>query len=183
MVDPQLKGVQVPAARRAPGGADETKPAKFEDFFRAEYQSTVRVVMSAGATKHEADDAVCEAMKLASQRYSTLHTPARWVCIVAVRTYIRRAVRDREIHIREQRMLATTAIDEVDYRDTVTAVREALRSLPVTQRTVMALTIDGYAPSEIAAILDSSADNVRSNLRHARKVMRAALRQGGGSDG
>jgi DNA-directed RNA polymerase specialized sigma24 family protein len=59
--------------------------------------------------------------------------------------------------------------EEPDERGRVIA---ALRRLPPAQLTAMALTFDGYTPTEIAQTLHQDASTVRSNLRHARKRLR-----------
>jgi RNA polymerase sigma-70 factor (ECF subfamily) len=58
-------------------------------------------------------------------------------------------------------------------------VQAVLKQLPAGQAIVLALTIDGYSAREIAVMLDYQENTVRSNLRHARKAMAAALKGGG----
>ena len=50
-------------------------------------------------------------------------------------------------------------------------VLEALAQLPSIQRSVFALTYDGFACEDIGEILDMKEATVRSNLRHARKTL------------
>ncbi|GAA3448749.1 RNA polymerase sigma factor [Dactylosporangium matsuzakiense] len=51
----------------------------------------------------------------------------------------------------------------------VREVLQALRTLKPEQRLVMALTVDGFRPTEIAALTARSPATVRSNLRLARE--------------
>ncbi|TDD11170.1 hypothetical protein E1294_45525 [Nonomuraea diastatica] len=55
--------------------------------------------------------------------------------------------------------------------------------LPPVQREIMAWTIDGYTPAEIAELLDKSPPAVRVNLFKARATLRIALAGMGGDDG
>jgi RNA polymerase sigma-70 factor (ECF subfamily) len=50
-----------------------------------------------------------------------------------------------------------------------------LHALPVAQREVIALTMDGYGAVEIAEITGQKPATVRSNLRHARRNLVAML--------
>jgi RNA polymerase sigma-70 factor (ECF subfamily) len=54
-------------------------------------------------------------------------------------------------------------------------VVKLLQELPPRQRDVMALTIDGYAPKEIAEILGTTANAASANLGHARRKLRELI--------
>jgi DNA-binding CsgD family transcriptional regulator len=56
-------------------------------------------------------------------------------------------------------------------------VLRLLAGLPPRQREVMAWTIDGYDPEEIAQLTGKNPATVRSHLRHARTSLKAALVQ------
>ncbi len=47
--------------------------------------------------------------------------------------------------------------------------------LPPTQRQALALTLDGFGPSEIAVMTGKPSTTVRANLAHARRRLRVAL--------
>lgn len=155
------------------------KREEFSVFFEKEYRPVVAAVMYAGASFEDAEDAVTEAMMLAASRFHELDVPAAWVRVVAIRRYIRAVQRDREREQKEQ--LAVTPVtaprpEDSDQRREVLAI---LADLPPTQRLVLALSIDGFSCPEIASMINSSQDTVRSNLRHARRAMEAELRKEG----
>ncbi|HLU48125.1 MAG TPA: sigma-70 family RNA polymerase sigma factor, partial [Planctomycetota bacterium] len=54
-------------------------------------------------------------------------------------------------------------------------VCRALASLPPIQRAVVSLRLEGLDTREIAALLDSTTDRVKSNLYHARARLRVLL--------
>jgi DNA-directed RNA polymerase specialized sigma24 family protein len=47
-----------------------------------------------------------------------------------------------------------------------------LKTLPTEQREVMAWTIDGYAPTEVAEMTGQKPATVRSHLRHTRNSLK-----------
>jgi RNA polymerase sigma-70 factor (ECF subfamily) len=54
-----------------------------------------------------------------------------------------------------------------------------VRKLPPKQAQVMALTLDGATPAEIAVTLRCTSDQVRSNLRLARRKLVALMQDTG----
>lgn len=178
MAESKLDPTSVPV--RAPTESGPGQRGDFDEFFCTQYRSIVRTLMLAGAGFEDADDAVQEAMTLAAGRFGQLDHPAAWVRQVARRSYIKRFQREQEVHRREQ-SVALLAATELDGGDEllVATVRAVLQALPPTQRTIMALSIDGYPPAEISRITGQPPVTVRSSLRHARKAMAAGLKKGG----
>jgi RNA polymerase sigma factor (sigma-70 family) len=161
-----------------------TNPADQDDefavFFRKEYKSIIATVMRAGASFEDAEDAVIEAMPLAADRFCKLEAPGAWVRVVAMRRFTRRCQRDRKRQRREQ-LMAATSVDSAypEDGDLNRSMRSILDDLPPTQRIVLALHLEGYRCHEIASLINSLQDTVRSNLRYARRAMAAGLRNAG----
>jgi RNA polymerase sigma-70 factor (ECF subfamily) len=151
----------------------------FAAFFEKEYKSVVAALMRAGATFEDAEDAVVETMTIAARRFDRLTTPGAWVRVVAMRRFIRKRQRDRERELREQLAAALSAPPQPEDPDLVRLVRSILDDLPPTQCIVMALHMEGYSCPEIASMLGSSQDTIRSNLRYARRAMAIGLKKGG----
>jgi RNA polymerase sigma-70 factor (ECF subfamily) len=63
----------------------------------------------------------------------------------------------------------------VELRDEAQAVLAALADLPPKQRQVMAWSIDGFSPAEIASALGVDPAAVRQNLAKARKNLKQNL--------
>lgn len=153
---------------------------EFPVFFEKEYRSVVGAVMRAGASFEDAEDAVSEAMTMAAARFDRLKTPGAWVRVVAIRRYTRKRQRDQQREEKEQERARSAPAAHVDqYRDLYRLVRAILNELPPAQRMVMALTMDGYSCGEIAEMIRSPKETVRSNLRHARRAVAARLWRGG----
>jgi RNA polymerase sigma factor (sigma-70 family) len=150
----------------------------FTTFFKREYRQIVGVMMRAGASFEDAEDAVIEAMSLASPRFHQLDTPGAWVKRVALRIVTGKRKRDSERADREK-LAATSEPARVDGGDEKRLVQSILDRMPPVQRKVLALTMDGHSGKEIASMIGSTMETVRSNLRHARKAMADGLRKAG----
>lgn len=62
-----------------------------------------------------------------------------------------------------------------------TLLKTAVAALPLGLRQVMTLTLEGFAPLEIAAVLGITENNVAVRANRARERLRAALvAEGGG---
>ncbi|BBJ37380.1 hypothetical protein SSPO_000980 [Streptomyces antimycoticus] len=62
-------------------------------------------------------------------------------------------------------------------------VYEALSWLPPRQREVMAWTLDGYRPQEIAQIMGIAPEAARKNLERGRTLLKQALLKPAGGSG
>jgi RNA polymerase sigma factor (sigma-70 family) len=153
----------------------------FEEFYLAEYPKLVRLVMRAGGTFAVAEEAAQEAMLQVLRNWHRLSSPSAWVRKAVLHEYYKGVTRDRKEAQLTQR---TAQLNRSGYLgtdtdaaepDEVENVRRAIRDLPVAQREVLALSFDGYGPTEIAALLGKRPETVRSNLREARKRLAAKL--------
>lgn len=168
----------LPSSHRLRGsGQADGYDDEFDGFFRKEYSRVVKVVMYAGATFEEAEDAVSPAMARAYARWPLLTQPDAWVRMVALRNYLKGVTKDRRRRQLETKAGRRDCLDRIPVKtheepDERSRVITVLRCLPPAQLMVMALTFDGYTPTEIAQMLDQDASTVRSNLRHARKRLR-----------
>jgi DNA-directed RNA polymerase specialized sigma24 family protein len=73
---------------------------------------------------------------------------------------------------------ALPAIPPVEEWEQRHEVLRLVASLPVRQQQIMAWTLDGYSPSEIAEVLSMAPDAVRQTLRRARTVLAGQLSPG-----
>lgn len=156
---------------------------EFDAFFRKDYPALVRHLVILGFEVQLAKDAAQEAMTLAYRDWSEVREPKAWVRVVGRRA----AGRLHSRHIDEQRLHAENpqsgraapweALDphrRWEAKVEQQAVLDALLRLPPKQQEVMAWTFDGFAPVEIATQLNMPVTTVRSNLRHARNVLKDA---------
>lgn len=129
-------------------GVDE-----FDGFFRAEFPPLVAFGCKLGLDPAVAREAAVDALSHEAQVWPTGDPRAR--VRVAVQGF---------------------AGEHVPADDGLTALVERnalgvelLATLPDTQRTVLAWSLDGFAPAAIGTALGMPASTVRSNLRHARE--------------
>lgn len=164
-----------PSSRQDQGreGYDE-----FASFVRAEHKRLVRFVATLGATWEEAEDAVSEVLTELLPRWNEIRSPRSYCRLAAERAYVNSEVRLRKAPDAALRGFwapaqhgATDAYEGLEQDD---ALRH-LRLLDQEQRRVMAFLYDGYAPEEIAKLLDKKPSTVRSNIRHARNRLKKAI--------
>ena len=151
----------------SPGQAGE----EFDEFFRATYPRLIAFLVRLGASRDEADDAASQAFMTVYQRWSDIEARDAYLFAVGRQTWYRQMTRTRrEIDVAPAQLwsLADPAPDRSDTQH----VLGLLRRLPPGQRRVMAWSLDGYTPDEIAKILKLSVATVRSNLRHARNALK-----------
>jgi RNA polymerase sigma factor (sigma-70 family) len=145
----------------------------FEAVYRAERSRLIRYLMSMGADQHQADDAVQAAFARAYAGWETIRQPRAWLYKVALRELYR-----AEARVRKREMPAGDALPEaagpLDSGDIAVLneeeemVRAAVAALPGRQRQVMALTLAGFKPAEIARELGCDPAAVRQNQVRAR---------------
>ncbi|WP_329294878.1 sigma-70 family RNA polymerase sigma factor [Streptomyces pseudovenezuelae] len=152
--------------RREPSGDD------FDSFFRKEYRKLVGFLRWIGASQEEAEDSAQTAMLKALVKWTEIEHPRAWVRTAAERHFLRSAVRDLDAPTRAIRggwgVSEELACPESPSRYEQQSVLALLGKLGYKQRQVMAYYIDGFCPTEIAAIIGDNPATVRSNLRSAR---------------
>jgi len=155
------------------------KPATFDAYYLADFRSLTWFAIRIGASSaDEAEDAAQEAMRTVLLHWKEIETPYAYAR-TAVRCEVYRAKaraarrRDAEMRAAKQDLRQP----QYPFEQDVTRVLTMLNALPLTQREVFALAMDGFEPSEIAGITGQNTATVRSNLRHARrKLMRLMQR-------
>ncbi|MGV9544113.1 RNA polymerase sigma factor [Nocardia beijingensis] len=147
--------------------------------FRAFYREFTPVLIGFlmvyhGARQADAADVVQETMTKAWKSWPTIDSPKAWARKVAGRELARRVGSIEEDQIDESEHSAVlpsssdSAIDEWLVQDEFYC---AVSVLPPRQRQVMAWTMEGYKPAEIADVLKLPPATVRSNLRKARRAI------------
>ena len=152
----------------------------FSDFYRQFVPSLVAFLVWQGARLPEAADIAQETMIQAYRHWSTIDHPRAWARRVASRMLTRRVATIEEPvdQVGERTALLPASIDVTAWEQRHD-VLHALVHLPLRQRQVMAWTLDGYRPSEIAAELRITPEAVRSNLKKARRALVAYLAESG----
>lgn len=158
----------------------ETREQAFSAFYRSAMKPLVGFLVNQGATVHVATDIAQETMEAAFRRWHELVSPRAWVHTVASRALVRKTAAIEEEPVDElpeptSLLPHPDAIAEWEARyDTL----PVLRDLPPRQRQVLAWTLIGYTPTDIAKELRISAEAVRSNLRKARRAAARHLKSG-----
>ncbi|WP_165964135.1 sigma-70 family RNA polymerase sigma factor [Actinomadura sp. KC216] len=150
-------------------------PGEFSEWFERDFPRLVGFVMTLGAGQCAAEDAAQTAFAEAYARWDDIAQPRAWVRTVATRAFYR----DQKATLTADESVPLIAAgtdedhaDQIAERDLVLA---ALRTLPPRQREVMAWTIDGFRPEQIALELRTTPENVRKSLQRARERLKGML--------
>lgn len=149
--------------------------ADFASCYARELPGLVWFVMSLGAGAEAAADAAQSAFTDAFPVWPSIQHPHAWLRRVAQRAYYRRAAREIPVESPPDRPGPLPTASAAELHDEARAVHTALACLPPKQRQVMAWSIDGYSPAEIAAELAADPAAVRQNLAKARKNLKRRL--------
>ncbi|MGN9760183.1 RNA polymerase sigma factor [Streptomyces sp. SD31] len=154
--------------------------AEFSAFYRKTISRLVGFLVNHGATLPLAADIAQDTMTKAYGRWTELHEPQAWVHTVASRAYIRRATNIREDPVGQvpeptSLLPRPDAIAEWEARHDML---QLVRRLPCRQRQVLAWTLSGYTPSEIAEKLELTSEAVRASLKKARRAVARYVNQG-----
>lgn len=150
--------------------------AAFARCYEQQLTSVIRFIMRNGVSAHEAADIAQATFVLAYEAWHVIDHPPAWLRRVAHRQLLRLRGSKEDPYATVPDLpggrcpMAAVEIDEQEAR-----VFEALGWLPTRQREVMAWTIDGFTPAEIAEELAITSDAVRQSLARARKNLKRAL--------
>ncbi|MFE1797691.1 RNA polymerase sigma factor [Streptomyces sp. NPDC059517] len=154
---------------------------KYDAFFRSEFNILTRHVILLGATPEEAKDAAQSALIDLLQNWSTVQAPRPWSRKAAAHHFLRSDIRENKAdRLARADFIARRGSDNSyslcspleEWEFIVNFVENHLVGV---QRQVMAWSIDGFEPQDIAKQLGMAPATVRSNLRHARKKLATAL--------
>jgi RNA polymerase sigma-70 factor (ECF subfamily) len=157
------------------GTADD---AEFTAFYRATTKPLVAFLILQGATLTDATDVTQDTMALAYRSWRDINHPHAWAYRVASRALIRHMLDNRDTPVKEppepSPLLRRSDIAYWEQRHDIT---RALAELPARQRQIMAWTIFGYTPAEIAAELRMAPGTVRQHLHRARRALSNRLKR------
>ncbi|WP_438297706.1 RNA polymerase sigma factor [Streptomyces sp. HUAS TT7] len=154
---------------------------EFSAFYRATMRPLIQFLVNQGSNVHLAADIAQETMSRAYRRWVEIEQPRAWVHRVASRALVRhisRAVEDPTDTVPEPSSLVPRP-DALTAWETGQSTLRVLQALPPRQYQVLAWTLSGYTPTEIAAELGMSPEAVRSSLKKARRAATRHLEQNG----
>jgi RNA polymerase sigma-70 factor (ECF subfamily) len=166
-------------------GPDE---ADFADFYRQHFPKIAAFTMRLGANLDEAADIAQQVFANSYSRWPTIRNHGAYLRTAATHEFTRRS--SRNIHetlvadLPDPADARSPSVDKVDLDDQAARVVHMINTLPARQREVMAWTVDGFTPAEIASNLGISSGAVRGTLLKARRELKVRLNitQGGGDN-
>lgn len=154
----------------------------FSAFYRAEVRGLVNFLIWMGAGPAAAADLAQDTLIDAYRGWADIAHPRAWVRRVASRKYLRQLMHDETpVDPADEAgpLLLKATQNEIAAWEQRHDVLRLVATLPPRQRQVMAWSLDGYRPEEIAAELNQSPEAVRSSLLRARRALAERLREGG----
>jgi RNA polymerase sigma-70 factor (ECF subfamily) len=156
-----------------------THDDEFEQFFLANYEAVLRVLVLTTGDRERATDATQEAFIRAYARWSKIRayeSPAGWVRRVALNASRDSYRSDRRRRRREESLPTIGQMPQADRYHGESSAHELLQTLPDRQREVATLFyVDDRSVAEIAAILQVNEGTVKSHLSSARERLRAVV--------
>lgn len=173
--DPQRR----PDATQRP--VEQADDAAFRAFYREFTPQLVAWLTFQGARLPVAADITQETMIKVHQNWSAINHPRAWSRRVASRALARHIARIEEDPVDDvpEHTSLLPPLTNVAAWEQRHEVLRVLDLLPLRQQQVMAWTLDGYTPAQIADELKITAEAVRSSLKKARRTLAAYLTSGG----
>jgi RNA polymerase sigma factor (sigma-70 family) len=154
-------------------------PSGFERFYRDNYGSLIRTLLTAGASQPEAEDAVAKTMVDVLQNWPEIERPLAYARKAAMSNFFKeRSVDTQRV---AKRLTASEIPRNVDSDAGLVRledrewIAQLFESLPRGQREVMAFVMDGLTSAEIASIIGKSPATVRSSIKFARGRLKVLL--------
>jgi RNA polymerase sigma factor (sigma-70 family) len=171
-------------SRKTAGTSREQLVLDFSACYKRELPSVTWFVMSLGADASRAADVAQSTFAEAFAIWDRIEHPTAWLRRVARRIYYRHLdSHETPVDAVPEQYSPLSAADKVELQDEANAVLAALADLPPKQRQVMAWSIDGFSPTEVARELNIDSATVRQNLAKARKSLKRQLGISGGGNG
>jgi RNA polymerase sigma-70 factor (ECF subfamily) len=148
----------------------------FAGFYRAFMPRLVAFLRYQGVPLQDAADIAQDTMFKACGRWSSIAAPQAWTKRVASRAWGRRLAGLTEDPVADLPEPLLTCTDVADWEQRHDILR-ILDALPLRQRQVLAWTLDGHTPGEIAVELHLPPETVRANLYKARRAVAKHLEE------
>lgn len=158
-------------------GSGRSTDADFSAFYRRFAPTLAAFLVWQGARLPAAADITQDIMMKAYQRWSEIHHPESWARRVASRALVRRiaSVAEDPVDDPPEHSSLLPPLTNVEMWEQGREVLRLVDRLPPRQRQVMAWTLDGYTPAEIADELEITPEAVRANLMKARRALAECL--------
>ena len=168
---PKLPQAEPTAGTPGSSGSTQGGEHEFARFYRDHIHRLAAYLIYQGAAAHLAADIAQDAMITAYRRWAEIKSPRAYTWTVAYRAFIRHALNDPEQPTGEvpEPAALLPRPEEAEAWLQEQHIIHVLRALPPRQCQVLALTIDGWTPAEIAELLGLDPGAVRSNLKKARR--------------
>lgn len=153
--------------------------ADFLEFYDRQFPYIVRFLIYVGANPQDAENATQEAfidawhLTAPPGKWADIEQPDGWIRTVALRKCWRNS--RMILPVADSQEMPQPDSDHGELTPQTLAVLDALHSLDLEARAVMAFHMDGFTSVEIAVLLDITDQRARDLLKKARKILRKTL--------
>ena len=164
------------------GRIGQGRDVEFTVFYRSWTKRLVGFLIMQGADLELAAELVQETMSVLYRRWAEVEHPRAWAFTTASRALVRSLAEVREVPTAETPEPSPLLLSNgpgIDHWESRHVLLPLIRGLPARQRQVMAWTLHGYTPAEIAERLQLGVEAVRANLYQARRSLSARLAEEG----
>ncbi len=169
-----------PREARLVAAARTGDAAAFTRLVRSSAPALERLALRMVGHRHDAEDIAQDTVLTAWNKLGTFRGKARfqtWICRILVRRALDLLRRRRPSAVVDAEAFGTDPVAHAQERELEGLVRDAIEQLPPVQRATILLRADqGLSYEEIAYVLGSTRNAVRSNLIAARRRLAVALR-------
>ncbi|MGW6360317.1 WhiB family transcriptional regulator [Streptomyces sp. NPDC055092] len=151
----------------------------FAALFEEQFYRLVGFLITAGARRHDAEDAVQMAFVELARHWTEVCERIGWLRRVAHRMWSKVVIGSRERLVADVSGNATVVPGGDATLVERHGVLQLLGRLPEQQRVVLAFAYDGCTPAETAETLGVPAANVRQNLKRARTALARLIAEEG----
>ncbi|MFG2918919.1 RNA polymerase sigma factor [Kitasatospora sp. NPDC048298] len=180
-IAPGLSALPGPGGPQAATGTELPVQEQFAAFYRGFTPRLVGFLMWQGAPGQVAADLAQEAMISAYRGWRDIRSPEAWTRKVASRGLVRHFSRVEEDPVSQVPEVVNALLprpDELAEWENTQVLTDLLHGLPPRQRQVLAWSVSGYSPSEIAEELALDPAAVRANLLKARRAVARHMKAG-----
>ena len=162
-----------PARTTSPTRAGLESTDEFAAFYRMNFKPLTAFVLMHGATLVEAADVVQDTMIEAYRSWDRIDHHRAWAYRVASKTFGRRRFAAVEDLVADPPEPAPPLCGDIENWEQQQDLLTALAVLPHRQQQVMAWTLSGFRPAEIADELGITPEAVRYSMVKARRALSA----------
>ncbi|MFG1740243.1 RNA polymerase sigma factor [Micromonospora chalcea] len=149
---------------------------EFSAFYRDRSTGLATFLVSIGVPRPDAWDIMQETMQKVFRFWDRIEHPWTWAKVTASKEYAKRLAKGAPLPVEDIAERVPPTPCDSSLAETKYDILTAMQKLPTRQRQVLAWSLDGHTPAEIAEHLQMTPEAVRASLYKSRKAVVELLR-------